>query len=98
MFVILTSKPGKFRTELVDGLRACETYDYRFYGTLQSRFVIAELLRPVKLRVIDETPPERISEVPSKFLPQFETLEAARNELRHLTRFGTMDTRLEQVL
>ena len=29
MYVILTSKPGQFRTETVDGLRPLEAYDYR---------------------------------------------------------------------
>ena len=32
MYVILTTKPGKFRTEIVDGLRPLEAYDYVFYG------------------------------------------------------------------
>ena len=30
MYVILTSKPGKFRTEIIDGLRTLEVYDYLF--------------------------------------------------------------------
>ena len=33
MYVILTSKPGLFRTEIVDGLRPLQAYDYLFYGT-----------------------------------------------------------------
>ena len=33
MYVILTSKPGQFSTEIVDGLRPLEAYDYLFYGT-----------------------------------------------------------------
>jgi hypothetical protein len=97
MFVILTSKPGKFRTELVDGLRACETYDYLFYGRQQARFVIAELQRDVKVRVIDEAPPMHVNDVPSKFLAKYATVEDARAELRHLTSFGRMRTALERV-
>lgn len=97
MYVILTSKPGKFRTELVDGLRPCETYDYLFYGEKKARFIIAELLHEVKLRVIDETPPERISEVPSKFLARYGSIAEAQRELRHLTSFGQMQTALERV-
>lgn len=97
MFVILTSKPGKFRTELADGVRPCEIYDYLFYGEKKARFVIAELERETRLRIIDETPPERISEVPSKFLPRYASLEEARQELRHLTSFGRMQTSLERV-
>ncbi len=97
MYVILTSKPGRYRTEAVDGLRPCEAYDYVFYGQCLAHFVIAELERAVKVRVIDETPPIVVNEVPSKFLEQFATLERARRELQHLTAFGSMDAVLELV-
>ena len=33
MYVILTSKNGQFRTEIIDGLRPLATYDYLFYGS-----------------------------------------------------------------
>lgn len=97
MFVILTSKPGQFRTEITDGLRPCETYDYIFYGQKRARFVIAELQHATKLMVIDETPPIRVNHVPSKFLPQFDSIESARAELAHLTRSGESETRLERI-
>lgn len=94
MFVILTSRAGQYRTELGDGLEECEAYDYLFHGQPKARFVIAALLRDVKVRVIDETPPERVNEVPSKFLPKFTTIEGARAELRSLTSFGGVNTML----
>ena len=43
MYVILTSKPGKFRTEAVEGVKPLEAYDYLFYGDKKAHFVIAEL-------------------------------------------------------
>jgi hypothetical protein len=94
MFVILTSRPGQYRTEAGDGMRLCETYEYRFHGQTKARFVIAELPCEMKVRVIDEAPPERINLVPSKFLAHFPTMEAARAQLRSLTRFGGLDTAL----
>jgi len=98
MYVILTSKPGQFRTELVDGLRPLETYDYLFYGVKKATFVIAELLQDTKVRVIDEgwSPPV-VNDVPSKFLEKFETPELAYSELEHLTTFGHMDTSLRKL-
>ena len=45
MYVILTSKPGKFRTELVEGLHPVATYDYVFCGRKRAEFVIAERWR-----------------------------------------------------
>jgi hypothetical protein len=97
MYVILTSKPGEFRTELVDGLRPVATYDYFFYGHRKAQFVIAELMRDTKVRVIDEAPPPAVNNVPSKFLEKFATAQDAYMELEHLTTFGHMETSLRKL-
>lgn len=94
MYVILTSKPGQFRTEAGEGLRPIEHYDYLFCGRLRARFVVAELQAPTRVRVVDETEPVTVNLVPSKFLESFETLADARRELDHLCRFGDLDARL----
>ena len=76
MYVILTSKPGQFRTELADGLRPLEAYDYLFYGQTKAHFVIAELLEDrTKIRVVEDDT-AIVNDVPSKFLEKFETTEA----------------------
>ena len=97
MYGIRTSKAGQFRTEIVDGLKPLASYDYLFYGTKKATFVIAELLRDTKIKVIDEAwSPPIVNEVPSKFLEKFETPERAFSELQHLTTFGHMDTELRK--
>lgn len=96
MFVILTSRAGQYRTEAGDGMSVCEGYDYLFYGQNKAQFVIAELTGNAKVRVIDETPPERVNEVASKFLPRFETIEQARAELQSMARFGNIDIVLKK--
>lgn len=94
MYVILTSKPGLFKTEIVSGLRPHIAYDYLFYGQKRAHFVIAELLdERTKIRVIEDDS-EIINDVPSKFLEKFESVEGAFHELEHLTTFGHMDTAL----
>ncbi|HEY1931946.1 MAG TPA: ferredoxin [Acetobacteraceae bacterium] len=97
MFVILASHPGRYRTELGAGLEPHETYEYLFCGQPKARYVIAALLRDVKVRVVDETPPERINDIPSKFLEKFPTIEAARVRLRSLVGFRGLDTELRLV-
>ena len=103
MYVILSSKPGQFRTELVEGLSAVEAYDYLFYGRRTAHFVIAEIAHPVKVKVVEEfgedvdaasRPAPTINYVPSKFLEQFDTLQGARDELTRLATFGSMDITL----
>jgi len=85
MFVILTSKPGQFRTEPSDAVRPVEAYDYLFHGQKRAHFVIGELLRDAKLRIIDERPPEVTAVVPSKLLPKYPTIQSARLQLEHLS-------------
>ena len=97
MYVILTSKPGKFRTEIVDGVKPLDAYDYLFYGDKKARFVIAELIKDnTKIRVIEEGT-GIINDVPSKFFEKFETVERAFSELKHLTNFGHMEATLKKV-
>lgn len=96
-YVILTNKDGQFRTELCEGLAPAEQHDYFFYGQRRARFVIAQLLRPVKVAIVEEGDPAVRNLVPSKFLPSFETLDAARQELQQLVNFGHLDVRLVRV-
>lgn len=94
MYVILTSKPGQFRTEPGEDLRPVEVYDYLFYGSRKAQFSIAELVRDTRVTIVDEPECGIVNRVPSKFLEKFETVERARRELEHLTTFGGMDARL----
>jgi ferredoxin len=95
MYVILTTKPGQFRTDAGEGVLALEGYDYLLGGRLRARFVIARLDEALaRVRIVDDADPEAVNEVPVKFLPTFETVEQARAELEHLTRFGDLDSAL----
>jgi ferredoxin len=95
MYVILTTKPGQFRTEAGDNVVAHELYDYLFCGRMRARFVIAELKEgAARVRIIDEADPSLVNDVPAKFLPRFKTLDEARLELDHLARFGDLDVKL----
>jgi hypothetical protein len=92
MYVILTSKPGQFRTEPGEGLRPVESCDFMFFGLCKARFVIAEIdesstVKP-SITITDETPPMVVNRIPSKFLPKFDTVDKALAELRVLVRVG----------
>lgn len=95
MYVILTSKHGQYRSEAGPGLVPVEAWDYRFAGKLRARFVIARLEAPTRITLIEDEPPHIVNSLPSKFLPRFESVQAARDELAQLTRFAGVDTRLE---
>ncbi|MBW8905792.1 MAG: ferredoxin [Betaproteobacteria bacterium] len=97
MYVILTSKPGQFRTEAGEGLKPVEAYDYLFCGRRRAHFVIAELEREVKVRIVEESGAPAVNLVPSKFLPRFATLEHARAELAQLAGNGAVDATLVAV-
>ena len=97
MYVILTSKPGQFRTELADGMRAVEAYDYAFCGRKRAQFVIAQVEGEPKVRIVEESTPALVNLVSSKFLPRFDSLEKARRELEHLVGFGSLDVSLTRL-
>ncbi|MCY1185365.1 hypothetical protein D9M73_261360 [compost metagenome] len=65
-----------------------------FYGRALAEYRIARLHGETKLIVTEETPPYVVNRVPSKFLEKFESVEAARKELGHLTHFGSMESTL----
>jgi len=94
MYVILTTKPGQFRTEVGPGLNPVEAYDYVFYGRTRARFLIAEISGETRIRIVDETEPITVNNVPSKFLEKFREIEGARRELQFLCAFGDMETTL----
>ena len=94
MFVILTSKPGQFHTELADGMREIESYDYLFCGRKRAQFVIAEIAEDARITIVDESSPPVVNRVPAKFLPRFDSVDKARRELQQLVRFGRMDLSL----
>ena len=94
MYVILTTKPGQFRTELGEGMQLVEAYDYMFCGRKRAQFVIAELTGPAKVRIVDEGSPPAVNLVPCKFLPTFASVEKARAELEQLVSFGELDASL----
>ena len=93
-YVILASKPGQFRTEPGPDLQTLESYDYLFYGRKRAHYVIASMAHESKVRIVDESGSGTVNLVPSKFLPKFSTLDAARAELQQLATFGSMDIAL----
>jgi len=97
MFVILTTKPGQYRTEIGAGMEPVERYEYQLCGRTRAQFTIARLEAPTRVKVVDETPPMVVNYVPSKFLPSFSTVELARRDLAELARSGGSDFRLAPV-
>lgn len=97
MYLILTTKPGQFMTEISDGVVPVESYDYIFYGHKRANFTIAEIKNPVRITIVEDEPPRIVNKVPSKLFEKFETLEEARHELQTLTSYGSMDIALQLV-
>jgi hypothetical protein len=94
MYVILTSKPGQYRTEPAQGMRPVEQYDYLLCGKKRAEFVLAEMTAQGKVKI---TEGGVVNHVPSRFLPRFPTIKQARSELRHLAGFGTLEIELVRV-
>ena len=94
-YVILTSKPGHFRTEPGEGLTPIEAWDYQCDGRLRARFLVAELHAPTRVKVIDEDGTLTVNSVPSKFLESFSDIDSARSKLRALCSYGGQRAELQ---
>lgn len=95
MYVILTSKPGQYRTEPSSDITVLEAWNYTLCGRLRACFQIGELHRETRVRVIEEDDSGVVNVVPSKFLERFDSYEDARRELDQLCSYGGLDARLE---
>jgi hypothetical protein len=100
MYIILTSKPGQYRSDLADGMRLVEQYDYLLCGNKKAVFVLAEMTAEakVKVKITEEGEGGVVNHVPAKFLPRFSTIEEARRELRALANFGSLEIELVRVI
>jgi hypothetical protein len=96
-FVILTSKPGQYQTEMVEGLVAAESYEYKFYERTLARFDIVQLVEDVRIKLVDAQDPAQVNFVPSKFLEKFVSVEDARAALRILVKTDSKDVYLMPV-
>jgi ferredoxin len=97
MYVILTTRPGVFKTELTDGLTAVEAYDYMLFGKRKAQFVIAKIEGSPRITIVEDEPPHVVNRVPSKFLQKYESIGAAHQELLHLAKFSSTDASLVRI-
>ena len=95
-YVILTSKPGQYHTEAVAGIVPLDTYDYVDSGRCVATFVVALLSADTKVRIVDDTDPSVVNLVPTRFLENFATLDAAREALHQLAGHGGTHARLNR--
>jgi len=94
MYVVLTSKPGEYRTEPGAGVEVVAAYEYRFYGRLKAIFAIARIREAARVRIVEECPDGSVNDIATRQMEKFDTREQAYAELLSLTRFGTMEAEL----
>lgn len=96
MYVVLTSKPGEYRSEPGAGVEMVAAYDYYFHGRLKAIFAIARIQDGSRVRIVEETPGGTVNDIPTRQMEKFETRERAYQELVGLTRFGTIEAQLRE--
>ncbi|HEY1609667.1 MAG TPA: hypothetical protein VGG24_10390 [Paraburkholderia sp.] len=95
-YVILTSKPGQYRTEFAGELEAEQTWIYTYCGRHVATFVIAALRGDARIRVIDEADPAAVSDMPARLLEKFASRDAAFGALQILAGIRNPDAELRQ--
>lgn len=95
-YVILTSKPGQYRTEATGELTPTEAWDYVYSGRHLATFVIATLYGEARIRVIDESDDATVNDMPIGFLEKFPDRNAAFKALQILVGTRNCDAQLLQ--
>jgi len=84
MYIILTSKIGKFHSEIIGSSSEIETYHYYFHSELKAKFNIHLIDQDVKIKITDETVPITVNLISTKFLTHYDNIEKARLEIKSL--------------
>ncbi len=96
MYIVLTSRPGEYRSEPTTGITPVETHDY-FYGTRHvAAFVVAKLDGQARVKIVEEASPHGENLVPTKFFEKFESVSAAVASLEGLVGHGHAQARLSR--
>ncbi|NKJ47668.1 hypothetical protein CIC12_13125 [Burkholderia sp. SG-MS1] len=94
MYIVLTSRPGQYRSEPTPGITPVETHDY-FYGARHvAAFVVAQLEGEARVRIVEETEPQAVNLVPTKFFEKFATLREALRSIEALAAHAHADARV----
>jgi len=94
MYIILTSKPGQYRSEATDGIEPVETRDY-FYGERHvAVFVVASVSGSPKVKIVDDATPPTVNFVPVKFFEHFSSVRDALRSIEDLAGHGHTEARL----
>ncbi len=96
MYAIITSKPGQYKAHVCGDAAVVETYEYMFYGRIKAIYQVIELQAEAQIQIIEDDPPYATNTVSTKFLDKFESLEAVRSELKHLSTFGRLEATLRK--
>ncbi|VVE15878.1 1,2-phenylacetyl-CoA epoxidase, subunit E [Pandoraea terrigena] len=84
MYIVLTSRPGQYRSEPTPGITPVETHDY-FYGARHiAAFVVARLDGQSRVKIVDETAPSGANLVPTKCFEKYESVPEAVAALESL--------------
>lgn len=95
MYVVVTSKPGVYKSSLNADAKIVEAYEYYFYDRHLATFHLAELLTDGYVEIVEDK--GEVNRVPTKFLEAFDTLEEAKAEINELISFGNLEVRLEKI-
>ncbi|HEX3636982.1 MAG TPA: hypothetical protein VHV99_16120 [Paraburkholderia sp.] len=94
MYIILTSKPGQYRSEATDGITPVGAYDYFYCDRHIATFVLASIGKDSRVRIVDESSPPTVNLVPTRFFEKFSTREAALISIQELAGVTQADAQL----
>ena len=98
MYIVFGSKENVYKSIPLEGIETVEKYLYKFYGKVRLELSIGKVNNSrSKIKVVDCLHENCVNFISSKFFGNFENIESARNEIKSLTFFGNLKTKLVKV-
>lgn len=96
MYIVLTSRPGEYRSEPTLGITPVETHDYYYGKRHVAAFVVAKLEGQARVRIVEEAAPYGANLVPTKFYEKFGSVSEAMTSLEALVGHEHAQARLSR--
>ncbi|AQS51580.1 MAG TPA: ferredoxin [Paenalcaligenes hominis] len=94
MYIVLTSKPGEYKTEPGPGTTVLSAYEYKFYDQTKAIFSIARIEPDSRVIITEEGEGGTVNNIPTRQMEKFDTEQEALKELEGLTKFGSIKAEL----
>lgn len=94
MIVLVTDKPGVYKTELPANIHVECAFQYVFYGECKAIFKILRTTGDGHVAIVEDEAPHYRSSIPMTLLPTYDDISLAKRDIFDLTRGNDKNIKL----